>query len=941
MGRYVVLGYAIIGMIIGVLFAGWSGSYLLGAIGGAAIGLLLARVVNLDQRIQQLERLARQAKRTNVPAREQPAARKEPGAPPDWAKPEAPSSEFFESPARPHSSPVSATEPEPTAPSKPLATPRSWPEAEPETFDLSILQLLLQKITAWFTSGNVPVKVGVIISFIGVSFLLKYAIDRELMVIPLEFRLLAVAAAGLALVVVGWRLRERARVYALSLQGGGVGILFLTIFTALQLWQLLPAALAFFMLVALALLTGALAVLQNSRSLVILGVVGGFLAPILTSTGQGSHVVLFSYYLVLNGAILGIAWFRAWRELNLVGFVFTFLIGSLWGYQYYRPELLGSTQPFLVLSFLFYQAIAILYALRQPPERLGIVDGTLVFGTPVIVFALQAALVDGIEYGLAISAAIAAVFYALTATWLFRNKDAYLRLLTESFIALAVAFATLAIPLALDARWTSAAWALEGAALVWVGVRQARHLASLAGAALIVLSGFSFTAYGWRQDVGLPVLNGNVLGGVLISLSAFFASRRLESFVEQGYAAVYRNAATVLFVWAVLWWIGAGWMESIDRVSAQNQYHVFLLFLALSMGAGVWISRARQWTMLHQATFVLLPMLVLLAIGIGAVYDHFLFGLGWLAWPAAWIIQALVLRAMDDHDSKLAGIWHFASLLSLTALLAGEVAWRIDLVASSDWAGAVATMVPGIMAVLVWRLRNRPAWPVPVHPFFYLLASVILIASQVIWLAGLSMLRNGNPDPWPYIPVLNPFDLAVLFAMLTATLSLATIQRETSQTGSLVLKQYRTPYKLMLAIAFFIMTTFALVRGVHHYTGVNWDFDDLFGSIVVQTALSIYWGLLGFAGMIWGARSTRRLVWLTGTGFMALVVIKLFLIDLGNSGTIERIISFIGIGALLLVVGYFAPAPPRQLHESEVDQDPLAKSRADEESVNKGGDNTD
>ena len=71
------------------------------------------------------------------------------------------------------------------------------------------------------------------------------------------------------------------------------------------------------LLVLLTAASGALSVLQNSRTLAILGVVGGFLAPVLTSTGRGSHVALFSYYLVLNGAILGIAWFRAWRELNL------------------------------------------------------------------------------------------------------------------------------------------------------------------------------------------------------------------------------------------------------------------------------------------------------------------------------------------------------------------------------------------------------------------------------------------------------------------------------------------------------------------------------------------------------------------------------------------------------------------------------------------------
>jgi uncharacterized membrane protein len=129
--------------------------------------------------------------------------------------------------------------------------------------------------------------------------------------------------------------------------------------------------------------------------------------------------------------------------------------------------------------------------------------------------------------------------------------------------------------------------------------------------------------------------------------------------------------------------------------------------------------------------------------------------------------------------------------------------------------------------------------------------------------------------------------------------------------------QAATVYRFYLAAAFLVLTTAALVRGVHHLAGVPWDIDRLYDSVVVQTALSIYWGLLGFAGMVWGARRSIRWVWLSGAGFMGLVVIKLFLVDLGNSGTIERIISFIGIGVLLLVVGYFAPAPPRKGEEAE------------------------
>jgi uncharacterized membrane protein len=770
--------------------------------------------------------------------------------------------------------------------------------------------------TAWIGSGNVPVKVGVIVSFIGVAFLLKYAIDRELLFLPIEFRLLGVALAGLVMIVLGWRLRSKTVAYALSLQGGGTGIIFLTIFAAFRIWDLIPATLAFALLVALEAFTGALAVLQKSRTLIVFGVVGGFLAPVLASTGQGSHVALFSYYLVINATILGVAWFRAWRELNLVGFVFTFVIGSLWGYRYYRPELLASTEPFLVLYFLFYQAIAILYALRQMPGRAGLVDGTLVFGTPVIAFTLQAALMRNTEYGLALSAAALAVFYALTATWLQRREGIKPRVLVESFIALSVAFATLAIPLALDARWTSAAWALEGAALVWTGTRQARHLATLAGTTLLFFSGLSFMLSGWTGNAAWPVLNGNVLGGVMISLGALFAARRLQGFGPPPLANLYRLLAWGLFAWGVCWWFGTGIMEIDDRVNNGSDLHILLLFLALSSGAFAWLGRTIDWSMPRHLTLLFLPALILLALMYPVTHRHFLLGLGWLAWPLAFAVQYGILRLLDHGGENmpgksLASSWHIGTLLLLTALLALEVHWRVSDRVSGAWSDAALTAVPGLVALLVWKLQHKFNWPVRAHLAGYLGTSLFLVGWQATFLAWLCVALPGDPGSLPYIPLLNPFDLATLFALLTALLSLAIWRREELTLAPAGRLRARNMFRLLLVIAFFVLTTAALVRGVHHYSGVAWHFDRLYDSVIVQTSLAIYWGVLGFAGMIGGARSARRTVWIAGACFMALVVIKLFVVDLGNSGTIERIISFIGIGVLLLVVGYFAPAPPR------------------------------
>ena len=258
------------------------------------------------------------------------------------------------------------------------------------------------KLWRFIAGGNTLARVGVVLLFIGVAFLLKYAAEH--VTVPIELRLAAVALGGIVLLGFGWRLRASRTGYAMSLQGAAIGILYLTVFAALRLYQLLPATAAFGLLFWIAALSSFLAVRQDAMALAVLGIVGGLAAPILTSTGGGSHVMLFAYFAVLNAGIFAIAWFKAWRLLNIVGFACTFVVGTLWGVTRYRPEDFATTEPFLILFFLFYVGIATLYALRKSMEVRHDVDATLVFGTPLVAAGLQGALVRPIEYAMAWSA---------------------------------------------------------------------------------------------------------------------------------------------------------------------------------------------------------------------------------------------------------------------------------------------------------------------------------------------------------------------------------------------------------------------------------------------------------------------------------------------------------------------------------------------------------
>lgn len=922
--------FAIIGGVVGAILGAASGGSL-GLVLGAIIGVLLTRqnaftraISKLVDRIERLEATARLATKIEVssPAK-LPAA--EPVFPAHEPKPEpTPTFEPSTEPNSPHvraamemPSPAEHFDPRDTAvqqPARPVMPKPSIP-AHP-----NLAEKLASACKNWLTSGNVPVKAGVIVSFFGISFLLKYAVDIGMLYMPIAVRYLLVALVGVAIFVFGWRLREKMRVYALSMQGGGIGVVYLTIFAAFRLQEILPANVAFMLLIILTAAIGMLAVAQDAVALAVLGTVGGFIAPILIATGSGNHVTLFGYYLVLNCAVLYIAWFKSWRWLNIIGFLFTFGVGMIWGGQYYRPEYFGSTEPFLIAFFLFYHAIAILFAFRQPPDLRGLVDGTLIFGTPGIVLLLQSQLVADIEYGLAYSCAAAAAMYATTAFFIYRLKLEQMRLLVESYFSLAVVFGTIAIPLALDERFTVVAWALEGAALIWVGVRQSRFLSKISGTLLLYGSGYYYFDAGWSSGLGMPILNGNVMSGVLIALLSLLSAHRLA--VDRKQHSWQQTASIALLLWGLIWWFGIGTGEIQDRLAGTNELHATAVFIAISSSILAFVAAALRWKDAQATTVAYLPAMFALALAYFAEFSHLFAGISALVWLVVIASHFLVMRTFGEFKARfdVTHVWHYAGGMLIALAMAQEVGWRIGQAihtAGNVWAGSGTMFVMTALALAISYSRKFVVWPLQQHATAYASVAITLVGLQltVLTLAGLD--HPGTPALMAYVPLFNPYDFLTVFGLAVALYGL--------QPGKLM-SRWLEEEKLRLAkygwgaVAFFL-TTIAVVRAVHHLGGVPWSQNALSNSVTVQSSLTIYWAILGLGSMIVGVRRVNRHQWMIGAGLMLLVVVKLWLVDMGNSGTLARIISFLGVGMMLLVVGYFAPAPPKQVTDESVTED--------------------
>jgi uncharacterized membrane protein len=762
-------------------------------------------------------------------------------------------------------------------------------------------------IRSFFTGGNALVRTGVIVLFFGVAFLLRYMAEHTH--VPIELRLTGIALGGILLLVFGWRLRKNRSGYALALQGGGVGILYLTVFAALHLYAILPAAIAFPLLAAIAIVSAVLAVLQDSMAFALLAVSGGFLAPVLASTGHGSHVVLFSYYAVLNTGILGIAWFKAWRPLNIAGFVFTFVIGTVWGVLKYRPEDFGTTEPFLALFFLFYLGISILFTLRQPAKLTGYIDGTLIFGTPIVVFALQAAMLHERLMSLAYSAIAMSALY-LASAWAMKRRHAdSQKLLVESFIALGVAFLTLAVPLALDARWNAATWALEGAALIWVGCRQNRLLPRLSGALLNLAAGcvaaseFDLGVNHWS----LPL--GGYFGLLVQSGAAIFSARTLHA-NRQYLKEIEQVAPDALYWWGLAWWLVGGFSEIRQYVPTYEMFTALALVTFTTLASSE-ICRRTRLAAARIAALLQLPAMLLFAAYAAMHLRHPFAEGGWWAWPTAFAgLYYLMFRHEGAAHAPLANALHSVAAWAFCALTSWEAAWQVDsTVAGGDsWPAAGWAAIPALFLWQLPRLVTRVRWPFARNREAYLFGAGVGVALYLaLWSLATNVASTADASPLPYVPVLNPLDLAQAFVLLI----LLRYWRFLSAVASpaFVRMDKRVPLPTLAALTF-IWLNAVLLRSLHHWFGVSLTIEDLMASTLVQTSLSLFWTILALFTMLMAARKGNRVVWLVGAALLVVVIAKLFLIDLSRIGSVERIVSFVGVGLLMLVVGYISPLPP-------------------------------
>jgi uncharacterized membrane protein len=447
--------------------------------------------------------------------------------------------------------PVTAPEPAPPAPaavSEPRPVPPPPEPATPSVFgkDLGWRRLEGALGGTWLS------RIGALAVTVGIGFFLKYAFDNGW--IQPAGRIALGVAAGMALLLAGERLQRAAyRVPAQALVASGVAALYLSIYAAYAFYQLIAQPVAFGFMVLVTATALALAIHHDARAIAVLANLGGFLTPVLLSTNRDAAVALFTYLAVLDAGMVASAYWRRWPELHVLSFTFTQLLYLAWFQRWY----VGSPPPRAVALigagafFLLFSLVAVIEAAsRQRPtaQRLLQSAGVIALAAPAAYFVAARGVMwpEHASWLALLCLVLAAYYVGLARATLGAPGIGPLLLVVHGAIALG--FLTLAFPIQFAEHGTTIAWSVEGAALLWGGLRLRSGPLRIGGLIVLALGTARWLMIVADQPAhrGTFVVDDPALISTLVYVVATAIAARLyrtEGYVRPTLAAVSAAAA--------------------------------------------------------------------------------------------------------------------------------------------------------------------------------------------------------------------------------------------------------------------------------------------------------------------------------------------------------------------------------------------------------------
>lgn len=440
-------------------------------------------------------------------------------------------------------------------------------------------------------------RIGAFAVFIGVAFFLKYAFDNNW--VGPTGRVALGIIAGLSAIGIGQYLRKKYLGYSDLLMGAGIGILYLSLYGGFAFYNphVIEQTTAFVLMALVTAFGLVLAYAGSTMALAILSIIGGFMTPVMLSTGENHLLALSVYMIILNLGVMGIALFKKWTKLNYLSFVGTLILFGGWIEKFYTPGQLGITLFFLSIFFIIFLVTSIMHhLLRKEVTTAG--DLALLTANASLYFWVSSWMLDAQYHAfLGFFALLLAILYLGVAYVAFTSNRSD-RTLNIFLPGIAVVFLTIAIPLQLDGYYVSLSWLVEAFVLTAVGLYLRERIIQAFGWVVLMVGMVSMAQDVHRIRTGL-----DEFGHVLFGFTP---------------ATPFWNMGFFLMVVSVAVFYGIAWLYYRFRESEPEWQHIVLFGIVMANIATLW-TLASELSLEHPHVVALVwfvESLIVLAIGL-------------------------------------------------------------------------------------------------------------------------------------------------------------------------------------------------------------------------------------------------------------------------------------------------------------------------------------
>ena len=795
----------------------------------------------------------------------------------------------------------------------PIAQPQAVIEKIPEKTKQESLSLEQRIGTQWVLIA------GVITVFIAAGFFLKLAYDNYW--IGPWGRISIAVVAGFISLAIGEITRRRG--YEIAAKGTtalGFAILYAADFAAYRYYGLIGVMPAFATAIIITAAAMAYAVALNEVVAAFLAMLGGFITPVIISKGENLPMPLFSYVLVLSSGAMLCAYWRKWRAINLLAFLGTFLLYTGWYEQFFRSQLRAAGTPeqmaialgWLGVFFGVYLILPLLYGLAKQVKACEDDVWLVVINAGWTFYYLWTILYQHYEKSLALCAAgLSAAHLAVMGLVFVRYRDD--KALRQTLLAIAIAFLTTAIPLYWKMNAAILGWTIEGAILVFIGIRYRNILTQIAGAVVLGLAGAKLI---WQLPMHTEafrlVINPDfgiwVFVAVFLWLCHFLYRKDSRSpqdssgIVAQFY---YALAVLVLFSAATLEWAAhckynlpnGNDMHFISRgQSIILAFAVLLFVLRPVCPSGRPTQAFLGITLLAGAAFVVCA-LFRLHIGKFLIFVNWDFAAVFIYLMSMFCCQLKYRLTAESEDSE-SGIFSQAVYAAMGLLFLAAVAaeWYWHCVYNLNSGGISPQLVRGqiiVFAAGVLAFVVRPLCPRGT------LSRVWATGLAVIGSCFTLILYTETHNAGFYI-FANPTFAAAAIFIAALFLSAYMLNQRTDDEDDV--KTFAMGMCLLAIAVLWVMLSeeiydFWRCRDFYVKDIDNWKF-------IANMWMSVAWAIYAIALLVigfWQKSQTLRYIGLCVAGVLLL---KAFIVDMSAVSTIYRIMAFLATGVTLVAVSY-------------------------------------